>query len=539
MPAIFATFNATAGLLTVAGDQFDNSIAVGRDVAGNINVNAGAVAIVGGVPTVANTTRIHILGHRGNDTLRLDQTNGALPLAVINGGAGNDNLIGGDGADTLIGGVGNDTVEGKPGNDVCLLGLGNDAFVWNPGDGNDRIEGDLGQDRVSFLGSNAGEIMEFMANGTHLRLTRDVDNVEMDVAGVEAVEVFALGGADRITVNSLAPSAVREIDLHLSGILGGVDGDLQNDQVIVNGTAWNDSVIVGDSYVDEQIIGLTAAVIIDGHEAIDELTINTLAGNDKVDAGGPVHTHDQLGLSINGGTGKDTMQFEGSDVSENFDISAFGDRVRVSRDVDNATADLNDMERVDVRARGGSDTIVLNDLTGTDTKEVRLDLSTFTPESGIGGDGYQDRVIVNATNGNDVVAIATVGGQTWVTGLATRVGIFYADGPIDEVAVNGLGGDDKIQAASLADIAPLLTVDGGTGNDTLSGGAGDDLLLGGDGDDLLIGLAGDDLIDGGAGDDSISAGAGDDILNGGDGIDSTDGGAGDDLAGNGETVINV
>ena len=56
VPAVAAQFSpANGGTLSVFGDANDNVIAVGRDAAGAISVNGGAVAIKGGIPTVANT----------------------------------------------------------------------------------------------------------------------------------------------------------------------------------------------------------------------------------------------------------------------------------------------------------------------------------------------------------------------------------------------------------------------------------------------------------------------------------------------------
>jgi Ca2+-binding RTX toxin-like protein len=64
--------------------------------------------------------------------------------------------------------------------------------------------------------------------------------------------------------------------------------------------------------------------------------------------------------------------------------------------------------------------------------------------------------------------------------------------------INGLGGDDVINASGLAP-GILLTENGGDGNDTLLGGAGNDTLLGGAGNDILIGNGGLDVLDGGTG----------------------------------------
>src|SRR5262245_60616784 len=93
-PAVSATFIPGAGVLTVFGDNLANNIIVSRDAAGKVLVNGGAVPIQGGTATVANTTQILIFGQGGDDTLALDEANGALPAASLFGGAGNDILIG-------------------------------------------------------------------------------------------------------------------------------------------------------------------------------------------------------------------------------------------------------------------------------------------------------------------------------------------------------------------------------------------------------------------------------------------------------------
>jgi Ca2+-binding RTX toxin-like protein len=114
---ITPTINAMSfgSVLTVYGDSADNTITVSRNAAGTLLVNGGAVAITGTTPTVANISQITIFGQAGNDTLTLNETNGALPRAIIFGGAGNDILTGGSGADIMLGQAGNDTLLGKGG----------------------------------------------------------------------------------------------------------------------------------------------------------------------------------------------------------------------------------------------------------------------------------------------------------------------------------------------------------------------------------------------------------------------------------------
>src|SRR4051794_20337812 len=110
-----ASFSPSAGLLTVLGDSLDDHISIGRNPAGQILVNGGAVAVLGGSPTVANTTLIQVFGQGGNDTIALDESNGALPAAQLFGGDGNDTLTGGSGGDMLFGQAGEDFPLGEGG----------------------------------------------------------------------------------------------------------------------------------------------------------------------------------------------------------------------------------------------------------------------------------------------------------------------------------------------------------------------------------------------------------------------------------------
>jgi Ca2+-binding RTX toxin-like protein len=67
----------------------------------------------------------------------------------------------------------------------------------------------------------------------------------------------------------------------------------------------------------------------------------------------------------------------------------------------------------------------------------------------------------------------------------------------DKIVINGLGGDDVINATGLTGMQ--LTANGGDGDDILIGSPGNDTLTGGPGDDNLIGGLGQDVLDGGTG----------------------------------------
>ena len=88
--------------------------------------------------------------------------------------------------------------------------------------------------------------------------------------------------------------------------------------------------------------------------------------------------------------------------------------------------------------------------------------------------------------------------------------------------LNANGGDDSFSATGNLAALIKITVDGGTGNDTLLGSNGIDILLGGDGDDFVDGQQGNDVGFLGAGNDVFQwdPGDGSDVIEGQDGTDS-------------------
>ena len=170
---------------------------------------------------------------------------------------------------------------------------------------------------------------------------------------------------------------------------------------------------------------------------------------------------------VEGQAGFDRMDFNGSNANEIMDVSAIGGRVRFFRDVANITMDLNDVERIDVRALGGTDTVTVGDMSGTDLQQVRINLGAIAG----GGDGAADTVVVNATNGDDVIVVTGSGNTVTVTGLSTQVVIENFDAG-DRLVINGLSGDDVVEASGLNALL-LLTANGGNGSDVLIGGPGD------------------------------------------------------------------
>ena len=505
--AITAGFSPATGSLTVIGDNQSNSIKASRDAAGKILINDDTVAVVGGNPTVANTATIQAFGQAGDDTISLDETNGALPAANLFGGDGNDTITGGSGNDLLFGQAGNDTLLGKGGNDQLFGGdgndtliggtgddqmfgeAGNDRMIWNPGEGTDLMEGGDGIDTAEVNGGNVSETFTITANGTRVRFDRvSPGPFSLDIGTTENLVLHAGGGDDTITASNGLSSL---INLTL-------DGGEGNDTI--TGGDGNDTLIGGDG--KDLVIGGRGSDTAQLGTGDDTFVWNPGDGSDVVD----------------GGDGFDTLQFNGNNVSENIDISAGkGGHATFTRDVANITMDLDNVERIAFAALGGADNIVVNDLSKTDVQQVDIDLSATAG----GGDGAADSVTVDGTAASNQIVITGAAGSVSVTGLSAQVSLTGTEGANDSLVVNALGGSDNINASGLAAGQIKLTIDGGAGNDNIIGSAGGDVLIGGDGNDTVVGGKGNDTAFLGDGNDTFT-------WNPGDGSDTVEGQAGND-----------
>ena len=488
--AVTAAYLPFAHTLSVFGDSLNNQITVSRDTAGKILVNGGAVPVLGGTSTVANTALIQVFGLAGNDTIGLDEANGALPAAHLFGGAGNDALTGGSGNDLLFGQAGNDVLLGKggadflfggDGNDVMTGGAGNDQvfgqsgddrMIWNPGEGSDLNEGGDGTDTVEVNGGNGAEQFTLTPNGTRVRFDRvNPAPFSIDIGTSENLVLNANGGDDSFVGSNGLATLISVV----------VDGGTGNDSI--TGTDGNDFLLGGDG--NDVVIGGRGNDTAQLGAGDDTFIWNPGDGSDIVE----------------GQAGVDTMQFNGANIAERIDISANGGRVRFTRDVGNIVMDLNDTEAINFKALGGADTVTVNDLSGTDVTSINVDLSASTG----GGDGAADNVIVNATDGDDVASV--FGDVNGVSVLGTFspavVNIVGSEVANDGVTVKLLGGDDVLDGSGLAAGAIKMTGDGGDGDDVLIGSSGDDVLLGGAGDDVLLGGPGLDVLDGGTGDNVL------------------------------------
>jgi hypothetical protein len=132
-------------------------------------------------------------------------------------------------------------------------------------------------------------------------------------------------------------------------------------------------------------------------------------------------------------------------------LAGLGPRVRLTRDIGQVTMDFDGIERLGVRTLGGVDQITVNDLTGTELKDVGVNLASFDGT----GDATSDTVTVNCTARADKVAVTRSGSQVLTTGLAAQTTIDGSEPSIDLLRVNTLGGRDTVTVSP--DVTDLIT----------------------------------------------------------------------------------
>jgi len=400
----------------------------------------------------------------GDDVVLIDESNGIFTNTeptTIYGGSGDDELYGGSGGEDFIPG---------PGNDIVLMGAGDDRFVWIDGDDTDLVEGEAGVDDVEVHGSDLAEHFTVTANGTRVRFDRlNPHPFSLDLGACENLIIQAHGGDD-------TTSATGNLAALITITADGGDGD--------------DTLLGGNG--GDVLIGGEGADFIDGQQGSDLIL---LGAGDDVFQWDPGDGND----TIEGQDGTDAIHFNGSSGDEIFDFSPNGQRVRFTRNLGNIVLDIDDVESFELRALAGADTVIASALDGTALVDVTVQLAA----SGGTGDGQADNIIINGTNGDDVVLMDSAGDGATVRGLAAALTITGAESANDRVTIELFGGDDVVDASGLATASIQLFAHGGPGDDILLGGAGADVLTGDDNDDALIGGPGIDVLDGGVGDNVV------------------------------------
>ena len=500
----------------------------------DVTANGGKVRLARNVGTVVMDI----------DDLEVIQLNAMSGPDIINVG----NLAGTDltTLDTNLGGLGGaddtsaDSINvplnaaiGRDGSTPVANGLGAQVRVSFPGQLDEfHVTGGGASDTFTLMGTSGADSLAATAFGTDVVLDGATPGMFIHLTGIETTDVQLGAGNDTFSaVGNLAPLTTLLVD-------GGND---------------NDTLLGGNGA--DQLTGGSGNDFLDGQQGVDSIAMGD--GDDifQWDPG------DGSDASIDGGTGADAMAFNGSGADEIFDVRANGSQVRFSRNIANIQFDFDNIEALNLNTLFGSDTVLVQDLTGTDLTTLSPNMAGFggsddaandtievpvgvtigrdgtTPiVNGLGaqvrvanpfpldeihvtGPSTDDAVTIAGTDGPDTIQVAPAGTDIYVDGATP--GIFVRLTGIETTDVALAAGNDTFGAAG--NLAPLTTL-------RVDGGNDGDILLGGNGADQLVGGQGDDFIDGNQGSDAIVMGDGTDTFqwDPGDGSDTVDGGAGAD-----------
>ena len=124
------------------------------------------------------------------------------------------------------------------------MGGGLDTFTWGPGEGNDIVEGGAGTDFLQMNGSGGNDRFDVVPVGSRTRVTRDIENVNLDLGGLERVDLLPGPGGDIVRVADLSGTSTDRVDVNLMVARGQIGGDNLIDRVFIDGTFGNDTINV-------------------------------------------------------------------------------------------------------------------------------------------------------------------------------------------------------------------------------------------------------------------------------------------------------
>ena len=292
-----------------------------------------------------------------------------------------------------------------------------------------------------------------VADGTlHIAGGPSAERIALRLSALDPNQLQVDFGDDRSADFSFDLGTFRVIDV----TAGNGDDTVRIDQV--NGTfTTTESTSIDGGNGDDILLGGSGAERFFGGNGDDSVDGNAGADSAFLGRGDDIFVWDPGDASdiVDGDKGSDTMVFNGAGGNEVMAASADGGRVLFTRVQGSIVMDLDEVEAIDVRALGGTDSVAVNDVAGTDLERVDVDLAA-APGAPT-GDALADTVTVAATKGDDSIAVDANGAAIEVSGLSAFVRITHADPALDTLVLDTIAGTDDV--ALDAALEGLILVD--------------------------------------------------------------------------------
>ena len=450
----------------------------------------------------------------------------------IRGGGDNDWLNGGAGGDSYeVSGAGPDWIDGQP-----YLFEGYDTYADDGADGSDHLVAvGHGPVDIGLLNFGPASGIEAIVNAT---------SIDDGAGGTTAAEVRLLGNWEAnnfdFSATELRGGSIRmELKDGNDRFLGStaadqVDGGYGNDSLqadsgddtLIGGggddsldggqgsdTYWVSGLVAGgwksfggyDTYTDSGLSGIDRIVAV----GIDDVDIGLTAGN-FLASNGIDEIVNASSKVVNSVTEAARVRLLGNWQSNSLDfhnVSFVGGNIRIESGDGNDSI-IGSVAADTLLAGKGDDSV--NGAAGNDIYEVSGNSTTGFQGYDIyadSGNGDFDQILIIAAIGSEAVDI---GFRSF--GLSSGIEQINATATSSRVRLLGDSGANLYNFTAVSLLGSNLSIDVGSGNDTVIGSAGADKILGGLGVDQLNGADGDDIINGGGGLDRLTGSSGNDTF---------------------------
>jgi len=311
----------------------------------------------------------------------------------------------------------------------------------------------LRQGTLTVTGTAARDVVEVTIDADQIVVDFGFDgtvDAQFKRSRVQQVNLLGGEGDDGLTVEG---SGVGDLPITLSGGPGKDGGGVVSfGDPFFAGTA--PVTILGDDGNDNFIAAVPGPVTVDtgagddllGIEESDQATISLGDGNDKLISSLRVAGF-RRSDTVDGGTGQDTMQMEGTFASETVSLSANAGHLIVNQD----QIDADNIEDVTWFGFGGNeeglgDGVTVNDLSGTDVVNFTPNFSA--PSDGTLPNNSPDQLRVVGTPGVDHITVSGSGANITVAGLSPTVTPVLLDSQ-DTLRIDTLDGADIVDSHNL------------------------------------------------------------------------------------------
>jgi hypothetical protein len=142
---------------------------------------------------------------------------------------------------------------------------------------------------------------------------------------------------------------------------------------------------------------------------------------------------------VDGGTGQNTMQLNGSFESESLSLSANAGHLIVADNIE-------DVAWFGFGGNDDGDSVTVNDLSGTDVVNFTPDFSA--PDNPAAPNNSADQLRVVGTAGDDHIAVSGAGAHITVAGLTPAITPVQLDSK-DVLRIDTLAGNDTVDSSQL------------------------------------------------------------------------------------------